>query len=53
MKETKTTLLKQFQVIQELQFDLDKKKKEFAVLRESVRSLSQLIPRKIRDLNLK
>lgn len=48
-----TNLLNEFVKIQNLQFELDKAKQEQARIRRTVRSLSQKIPQKIRELPLR
>lgn len=51
--DNKTTLLSQFIKIQEMQFKLDKKKQEYLKIVKEIRSMSQLIPRLLRELDLK
>lgn len=51
--DTKNSLLAQFIKIQEMQFDLDKKKKQNRELVSEIRSISQKIPQMLRELNLK
>ena len=51
--ETKNTLLSKFIEIQQMQLELDKKKKQNRDLTKEVRSLSQKIPEMLRELNLK
>lgn len=53
MAETKNTLMSQFIKIQNMQFELDKKKKEHRQLGEEIRSMAQKIPQMLRELNLK
>ena len=51
--DSKNTLLNQFIKIQEMQLKLDNLKKESREIISQIRSLSQKIPQKIRELNLK
>ena len=51
--ETKNTLLNKFIRIQEMQLELDKKKKQFKEIGKEVRSMSQKIPQLLRELDLK
>ncbi len=51
--ENKTTLLNKFIELQQLQFELDSKRKQLRILAKETRSLSQKIPIKLRELNLK
>lgn len=53
MNESKTTLLNQFILIQNKQIELDYLKKENRKISKGIRSLSQEIPKLLRELNLK
>lgn len=52
-KQTKNTLLNEFIKIQDMQFELDKLKKQQREINKEIKSLSQKIPFMIRTLELK
>ena len=51
--DTKNSLLNQFIKIQDLQSELDRKKRQYKSLGKEIRSISQKLPQMIRELNLK
>lgn len=53
MAETKNTLLNKFIAIQKMQFELDKLKQEQRLIGKKIKGLAWMIPKSLREIDLK